>query len=88
MKYIIRKTMPKHSEDWKAKRAELLPERMAHAKKKLGMAGIQFSCPDDLTIMFRHNCETVRFYPFTGWFTGKSVQDGRGLQNLLRPVVQ
>lgn len=76
------------SQDWKDKRAELLPERMAHAKKKIGGLGYAYQCPDDLSLTFRYRCETVTFYPFTGWFTGKSVQDGRGLQNLLKQITK
>ena len=74
------------SNSWKAKRSELITERMTHAKRKIGQAGYAYLCPDDLTITFRYNCETVRFYPFTGWFTGKTVRDGRGLQNLLKQI--
>ena len=80
--------MAKRKDSWKAKRAELIPERMAHAKKKIGQAGYVYSCPNDLTISFRYKCETVLFYPFTGWFTGKTVQDGRGLQNLLKQITK
>lgn len=76
----------RHSDEWKAKRAELITERMAYAKKKIGRAGYAYSCPDDLTISFRYKCETVLFYPFNGWFTGKTVQDGRGIQNLLKQI--
>lgn len=78
--------MPKYSPEMKAKRRELLPERMAHAKKRIAMAGYAFTCPDDMSISFMYKCCPVRFYPYTGWFTGKSVKDGRGLQNLLDQV--
>lgn len=71
---------------WKARRSELITERMEHARKKLFQAGISYVCPNDLTISFRYNCETVLFYPYTGWFTGKSVKDGRGLRNLLNQI--
>ena len=78
--------MAKRSQEWKGRRSELISERMAHAKKKIGKAGFAFTCPDDLTIAFRYKCEIVRFYPYTGWFTGKTVHDGRGLQNLLNQI--
>lgn len=28
----------------------------------------------------------VMHYPFTGWHTGKSIKDGRGIQNLLKQL--
>ena len=59
---------------------------MLHAKKKIHAAGYTYSCPDNLTISFMFKCHKVLFYPYTGWFTGKSVKDGRGLQNLLKQI--
>ena len=32
--------------------------------------------------------ERVMVYPYTGWFTGKTVKDGRGINNLLKQIKQ
>lgn len=39
-------------------------------------------------ITFDFKGHTVMFYPYKGWFTGKSVKDGRGLINLLKQIKQ
>ena len=36
---------------------------------------------DHITFKFKN--EKVTLYPYTGWFTGKSVKDGRGITELL-----
>lgn len=37
-------------------------------------------------IEFEFKNSLVRFFPFTGWATGKAIKDGRGLQNLLKQI--
>ena len=60
-------------------------DRMRFAKVKLRHLGYQvtetISC-----LIFQHKGHTIRFYPYTGWFTGKGIKDGRGLENLLKQL--
>ena len=37
-------------------------------------------------LQFEHKGSMVRFFPYTGWFSGKTVKDGRGLKNLLKQL--
>ena len=37
-------------------------------------------------LQFEFKGSTVRFFPYTGWFSGKAVKDGRGLNNLLKQI--
>ena len=37
-------------------------------------------------LQFEHKWAMVRFFPYTGWFSGKTVKDGRGLTNLLKQL--
>lgn len=37
-------------------------------------------------LQFEFKGATVRFFPYTGWFSGKTVKDGRGLNNLLKQI--
>ena len=30
--------------------------------------------------------EKVKFFPYSGWHTGKSIKDGRGIENLLKQL--
>lgn len=71
---------------------ELEPERMQYAKNKLNE--LMFEITSEINIdnkkylEFVYKGEVVRFYPYSGWATGKSIKDGRGLQNLLNQLKQ
>jgi hypothetical protein len=69
------------------RRLELEPQRIEYAIGQLHAVGILsiFVATKD-RIEFDFNGETVRFYPYTGWHTGKSIKDGRGLQKLLNQL--
>lgn len=61
---------------------ELEPRRMQYAKKQLDAIGINYIC-DEKKIQFIYKGKLITLFPFTGWFTGKSIKDGRGINNLL-----
>lgn len=65
---------------------ELNEERYQHAKKKISALGILVFEVDNKTLTFQFNDHDVLFYPYTGWHTGKSIKDGRGLKNLLKQL--
>jgi len=70
----------------KDKRSELEPTRMEYAISKLTELGYEVTHETDswLTITFKG--WPVKLFPYTGWFTGKTVTDGRGIQNLLKQI--
>lgn len=37
---------------------------------------------------FIHKGSPVKIYTYKGWFTGKTVKDGRGIANLLKQLKQ
>lgn len=41
---------------------------------------------DNKCLMFVFKESVVRFFPYTGWFSGVTVTDGRGLNNLLKQI--
>ena len=61
----------------------LQPQRIEHAKKKLAELGIKIEkeTPTELHFVFKGH--TVTFFPYSGWHTGKTIKDGRGLDKLL-----
>lgn len=65
---------------------ELEPERMEYALKQLHSKGIMSITILDNSIEFLFNGEKVKFFPYSGWHTGKSIKDGRGIQNLLKQI--
>lgn len=63
-------------------------KRIAFAKSELEKRGytVTFDEPNKC-LMFEHKGNTIRLYPYTGWFTGKGIKDGRGLQTLLKRLL-
>ena len=74
-------------EYFKEKRAKKEPERKEHALQSLKALGYEVVYSEnEKCVMFIHNGNIIRFYPYTAWFTGKGVKDGRGLANLLKQL--
>lgn len=68
-------------------RQELLePKRIETAKVSLQSLGFEICFESETEIRFFYKNEEVKFFPYSGWHTGKSIQDGRGLQNLLKQI--
>lgn len=62
-------------------------QRKEYAEKALDKAGIIATfMPKEKCFEFVFNGQKVRHFPYTGWFTGKSVVDGRGIHNLLKQI--
>ena len=61
--------------------------KMREAKKEIIGLGfdIIFQTEKEIHFLFKENI--VRYYPDTGWHSGKSIKDGRGLNNLLHQLV-
>lgn len=71
-----------------SKLVEEQPKRMEYAKKKLTDLGYEITFEDKTRLEFYHNGHKVVLYPYTGWHTGKSIKDGRGIHNLLPQLNQ
>jgi len=69
---------------------ELEPHRMEYAKRCIRYLGIEItkdiSIENKTFFEFNWKGSTVRVYPYSGWHTGKTIKDGRGLDNLLRQL--
>jgi hypothetical protein len=69
------------------KQNRLEPERMDYAIGQLhskGILSVFISKPN--CIEFEFKGEKVKFFPYSGWHTGKSIKDGRGIDNLLKQL--
>lgn len=62
----------------------LQPQRMASCSEKLQSLGydVWSNGTDMLEFTFKGNI--IKFYPYSGWFTGKGVGSDRGFSNLLK----
>lgn len=67
------------------KQQELEPKRIEFAKTELEKLGKKVFI-NGKTISFEHKNCIIVLYPYSGWFTGKSIIDGRGINNLLKQL--
>lgn len=62
------------------------PERIAFAKSQITKLGYIITFEDNTRIQFNFKGHTVTLFPYSGWHTGKSIQDGRGITKLLNQI--
>lgn len=59
--------------------------RIAYAKERLERLGYEVTeVRDNKSLTFIHNGRRITFYPYKGWFSGKGIKDGRGLETLIK----
>jgi hypothetical protein len=66
---------------------KLRPIRFTKAVKEIEKLG--FKATDDVCmdrVRFEYEGSTILYYPYSGWATGKTIKDGRGLAPLLRQL--
>ena len=64
----------------------LQPRRVLNSIFKIRKKGYEINRIDKTTISFQFKGSTILFYPYSGWHTGKTIKDGRGLKNLLNQI--
>lgn len=70
----------------KERQKDLEPQRIQSAIEKLNKIGFAIITRTETFITFNYRGSIVTFYPYSGWATGKSIKDGRGLNNLLKQL--
>lgn len=65
---------------------ELEPLRMEYAKEQISALGYEVSEHDGKELRFFHRGKIVKFFPYSGWATGATIKDGRGLRRLLNQL--
>lgn len=61
-------------------------ERIEYILKKIDEKGHEIWYYDNTKIEFVFNGNIVTYFPNSGWATGKGIQDGHGLNNLLEQI--
>lgn len=69
-----------------ARQAELEPKRLQVAVDEITKLGLTILSTDNSKVVFRFKGETIMFFPYSGWHSGKNITDGRGLQKLLNQL--
>jgi len=49
----------------------------------LGYIPIQVN---ETKLQFEFNGKVINYFPYSGWASGATIKDGRGLKNLLRQI--
>lgn len=62
------------------------PNRFEYAKKKIESLGFKVTVLDEHCFEFMFNNKKVKFWPYSGWATGQTITDGRGLSKLIRQL--
>lgn len=70
----------------KEKQMEQEPKRMKFAKNELEKLGFVILYEDNTKLKFNFKGETITLFVYSGWHTGKSIKDGRGIDNLLKQL--
>jgi hypothetical protein len=70
----------------KEKEARLQPKRIQTAIDELQKLGFEIYNITTTSIQFQFKGERVVFFPYSGWHTGKTIVDGRGLDKLLNQI--
>ena len=66
--------------------AEFQPKRMESCKKKLEELGFLVNEVNNTELQFVFKNNTIKFWPYSGWYSGKFVKSGRGFVNLLKKL--
>lgn len=80
------RNMSKRLDQEREKRLE--PKRMQVAISVITELGFDVRSVDDKHIEFQYNDETVTYWPYSGWASGKSIKDGRGLKRLISQITK
>lgn len=64
----------------------LEPLRLNTAVQEIVKLGYELDEVSDKWIKFTFNGSTITYFPYSGWASGKTIKDGRGLKHLLDQI--
>lgn len=65
---------------------KLEPIRLRTAINEIQKLGLTIINCTDKMIEFEYKGQPVKYFPYSGWATGKTIKDGRGLENLINQL--
>jgi hypothetical protein len=71
----------------KEREQRLQPKRIAWTVQQLKDMGYTIALQTNTEVRFNFKGHQVKFYPYSGWHSGKSITDGRGWENLLKQIM-
>ena len=68
------------------RQVKLEPLRMQKALDSLNELNVSDIAHNAKMILFTWKGARVQYFPYTGWASGKTIKDGRGLKRLLKQL--
>lgn len=68
------------------RQSKLEPKRIQYAKEKIEGLGYDIIDESTTRISFLFKKQVVTFFPYSGWATGITINDGRGIDELLKQI--
>ncbi len=68
------------------RQSTLEPKRMEYAISKIKECGFEIIYQSETQLQFKFMGHTVNFFPYSGWASGASIKDGRGIKKLIRQI--
>lgn len=65
---------------------KLEPKRVQGCAQTLVELGYEPVILNGVKIEFVHQGEVISFWPYSGWHSGKNIQDGRGFKELVNKL--
>ena len=65
---------------------ELEPKRLDIKKNAIIEAGYDIISKDNTKITFMFKGSLITYFAYSGWASGKTIQDGRGLKHLINQI--
>lgn len=65
---------------------KLEPIRMNEAIKQISELGFEVFKENESEISFEFQGSKIKYFAYSGWHSGKTIKDGRGLKNLLNQL--
>lgn len=65
---------------------KLEPKRMEYAENAIRRLGLEIIYSDAKVLKFNFNGNLITLYPYSGWFSGKGIVQGRGIAKLLQQL--
>jgi len=68
------------------RQAILEPKRMEYAVSELKKLGYNLRIDGTQSIKFSHKGSIITLWVYSGWHSGKTIKDGRGIHKLLKQL--
>jgi len=65
---------------------KLESKRLAYAKAEIEKLGYKVMQMGKTKLVFEFDGCLVHFYPYSGWHSGTTIKDGRGLEKLIEQI--